>query len=43
LQLAGVKDMDGLGRLCGLPRAAAEFAQDAPGFQLGAGALAGAA
>jgi hypothetical protein len=41
LHLAGLKDVDGLGQLAGLPRAAAEFAQDAPGFELGVGALAG--
>src|SRR6516165_8220165 len=41
--LAGLKDMDGLCELPGLPGAAAEFAQDAPGFELGVGAFAGAA
>jgi len=35
--------VDGLGELPGLPRAAAEFTQDAPGFELGVGAFAGAA
>lgn len=39
--LAGLKDVDGFGELPGLPRAAAEFAQDAPGLQLGVGTLAG--
>jgi len=39
--LAGLKDVDGFGELPGLPRAAAELAQDAPGFQLGVGTLAG--
>src|SRR5262249_39927426 len=43
LHLAGLKDTDGLGELPGLPWAAAEFTQDAPGFELGIGALAGAA
>jgi hypothetical protein len=32
---------DGFGELAGAPGAAAEFAQDAPGFQLGVGAFAG--
>ena len=41
--LAGLKDVDGFGQLPGLPRAAAEFAQDAPGLELGVGALAGGA
>src|SRR5215472_7412857 len=41
LGLAGLKDVDGPGQLAGLPRAAAEFAQDVPGFELGVGALAG--
>jgi hypothetical protein len=41
--LAGLEDVYGLGQLPGLPRAAAEFAQDAPGFELGVGAFAGAA
>ncbi len=41
--LAGLKDVDGLGELPGLPRAAAEFTQDAPGFELGVGAFARAA
>jgi transposase-like protein len=39
--LAGLKDVDGLGELPGAPGAAAELAQDVPGFELGAGALAG--
>jgi transposase len=39
--LAGLKDVDGFGQLPGLPWAAAEFAQNAPGFQLGVGAFAG--
>jgi hypothetical protein len=39
--LAGLKDVDGLGQLPGLPRAAAQLAQDAPGLELGVGALAG--
>jgi hypothetical protein len=33
--------VDGLGELPGAPGAAAEFAQDAPGFELGVGAFAG--
>ncbi len=33
--------MDGLGELSGTPGAAAEFAQDAPGLDLGVRALAG--
>ncbi len=33
--LAGLKYVDGFGELPGLPGAAAEFAQDAPGFELG--------
>jgi Alpha/beta hydrolase family len=41
--LAGLKYVDGFGELPGLPGAAAEFAQDAPGLELGVGALAGAA
>jgi hypothetical protein len=41
--LAGLKDVDGFGQLPGLPGAAAEFAQDAPGLELGVGAFAGAA
>jgi hypothetical protein len=41
--LAGLENVDGLGQLPGPPRAAAEFAQDAPGFELGVGALAGSA
>src|SRR5579859_3769902 len=39
--LTGLKDMDGFGELPGTPGAAAEFAQDAPGLELGVGALAG--
>jgi hypothetical protein len=42
-KLAGLKDVDGLDQLSGLPGAAAEFAQDAPGLELGVGAFAGAA
>jgi len=34
---------DGFGELPGLPRAASEFAQDMPGFELGVGAFAWAA
>jgi len=41
--LAGLKDVDGFGELPGLPGAAAEFAQDAPGFERGVGAFTGAA
>jgi hypothetical protein len=41
--LAGLKDVDGLGQLAGPPWAAAEFAQDAPGLELGVGAFAGSA
>ena len=41
--LAFLKDVDGLGELPGPPRAAAEFAQDTPGLELGVGAFAGAA
>jgi hypothetical protein len=41
--LAGLKDVDGFGQLSGFPGAAAEFAQDAPGLELGVRALAGAA
>src|SRR5690349_21272586 len=37
LHLAGLKDMDGLGELPGAPGAAAELAQDVPGFELGVG------
>ena len=33
--------MDGFGELPGLPGAATEFPQDAPGFELGVGALLG--
>jgi hypothetical protein len=35
--LAGLKDVDGLGELPGAPRAAAQFAQDVPGLALGIG------
>ena len=35
-----LQGMDGFGELTGAPRAAPEFSQDAPGFQLGVGALA---
>ena len=38
---AGLQDVDGPGQLTGAPGAAAELAQDAPGFELGIGALAG--
>lgn len=38
---AGLKDVDGFGQLPGAPRTAAELAQDAPGFELSIGALAG--
>ena len=41
--LAGLKDVDGLGQLPGLPGTAAELAQDAPGLELGVGAFGGAA
>ena len=41
--LAGLEDVDGLGELPGLPRAAAEFAQDAPGLELRVRAFAGSA
>ena len=41
--LAGLKDVDGLGELPGFPGAAAEFAQDAPGLELGVGAFTRAA
>ena len=41
LDLAGLKDVDGLGQLPGLPGAAAEFTQDAPGLELGVGAFPG--
>ena len=37
---AGLKNVDGLGQLPGAPGTAAELAQDAPGFELGIGALA---
>jgi len=40
--LAGLKYVNGFGELPGLPGTAAEFAQDAPGFELGVGAFAGA-
>ena len=36
---AGLKDVDGFGELPGAPGAAAEFAQDAPGLELGVGAF----
>jgi alanine dehydrogenase len=39
--LAGLKDVDGLGELACAPGAAAEFTQDAPGFQLGVSAFTG--
>src|SRR5262249_8074877 len=39
----GPEGTDGLGELPGLPPAAAQFTQDAPGFELGVRALAGAA
>ena len=41
--LVGLKDVDGFGDLPGSPGAAAEFAQDPPGLELGVRALAGAA
>ena len=41
LDLAGLKDVDGLGQLPGAPGAAAEFTQDAPGLELGVGAFPG--
>jgi hypothetical protein len=41
--LAGLKHVDGFSQLPGLPGGAAEFAQDAPGLELGVGAFAGAA
>ncbi len=41
--LAGLKDVDGLGELPGAPGAAAEFAQDPPGLELGVRPLAGSA
>ena len=41
LCLAGLRYVDGLGELSGTPGAAAELAQDAPGLELGVGALAG--
>ena len=37
--LAGLKDMDGLGELPGAPGAAAGLAQDVPGLELGVGPL----
>ena len=40
---AGLKDVDRFGELSSPPRAAAEFAQDAPGFELCVGAFAWAA
>jgi hypothetical protein len=40
---AGLKNVDGFGELPGAPRAAAEFAQDAPGLELGVGAFTGTA
>jgi hypothetical protein len=40
---AGLKDVDGFGQLPGAPGAAAEFAQDAPGLELGVGPFARAA
>jgi hypothetical protein len=39
--LADLQCVDGLGELAGAPGAAAEFAQDAPGLELGVRALAG--
>src|ERR1700735_3009917 len=41
--LEGLEDVDGFGDLAGVPGAAAEFAQDAPGLELGVGAFAGGA
>jgi hypothetical protein len=41
--LADLKDVDGFGELPGAPGAAAEFAQDPPGLELGVGPLAGSA
>jgi hypothetical protein len=41
--LAGLKDVDGFGELPGAPGTAAEFAQDAPGLELGVRPLAGSA
>jgi hypothetical protein len=41
--LAGLKDVDSFRQLPGLPGAAAEFAQDAPGLELGVCAFARAA
>jgi len=40
---ARMKNLDGIGQLASPPVAAAELAQDAPGFELGVGALARAA
>jgi hypothetical protein len=40
---AGLKDVDGLGEPPGLPAAATELAQAAPGLELGVGALTSAA
>jgi hypothetical protein len=40
---AGLKEVDGLGKLPGAPGTAAELAQDAPGLELGIGTFAGAA
>jgi hypothetical protein len=39
--LAGLEDVDGFGELSGPPGAAAEFAQDAPGLELGISAFGG--
>lgn len=41
MAFAGLKDLDGLGELPGVPGAAAEFPQDVPGLELGVGTLAG--
>ena len=43
LRFRGLQDVDGFDELPGAAGAAAELAQDAPGFVLGIGALAGAA
>jgi hypothetical protein len=40
---AVLKDVGGFGELPGFLGAAAEFAQDAPGFELGVGTFAGSA
>ena len=40
---AGLQNVDGFGQLPGAPGAAVELAKDAPGFELGVGAFAGAA